>query len=197
MTALPGITRSDALRNRARLLDAAAALVSERGPEVDVREIAGRADVGMGTLYRHFATKQALLDAALEHAFATWADAAEAAMTGDPWADLCGFLDDALARHASHPGLLDAYSSDAVDRCDGDDPGHRMLRPLVTELVRRAQDSGVLRPDVTVEDISLLLVALGRIVPLVTGTARRRTLQLVLDGLRAPAATSSHVPAQS
>lgn len=197
MTASPGLVRSDAVRNRSRLLAAAAALISERGADVDVREIAGRAGVGMGTLYRHFPTKQALLDAALEHAFTVWADEARAAMSGDPWVDLGRFLDDALVRQATHPGLLDAYGRALTGPAGttGHEHCRRRLRPLLVDLVAAAQAAGALRADVTVEDVSLLLVALGRIVPLVPEAAWRRPLRVALDGLRAPAATPMPAPA--
>jgi hypothetical protein len=67
--------------------------------------------------------------------------------------------------------------------------------PLIAELVRAAREAGELRPDVTAEDVSLLLVALGRIAPVVPESAWRRVLQVALDGLRATAATPMPMPA--
>jgi AcrR family transcriptional regulator len=184
-------TRSDAARNRGRLLDAAAGLIAERGSDVDVREIARRAEVGMGTLYRHFATKEALLDAALEHVFTSWAEQAAAALTGRPWPDLSWFLGDALTRQTASPGLLDAYCQALPGQAGNTARRHcgQQVGPLIAELVRAAREAGELRPDVTVEDISLLLVALGRIAPVVPESAWRRVLHVALDGLRATAAT--------
>lgn len=183
--------RSDAARNRVRLLDAASALVATHGGDVDVREIARHAGVGMGTLYRHFPTKQVLLDAAVAHAVDEWAAAARAAMTGDAWPDLCGFLADALARQAGHRGLMESYGrgpAAGVDRC------RHSVGPLIAELVGAARAAGALRADVTVEDVSLLLIALGRVAVLAPG-AWQRPLQVALDGLRAgPATTELSLP---
>jgi len=184
-------TRSDAARNRGRLLDAAAGLIAERGSDVDVREIARRAEVGMGTLYRHFPTKEALLDAALEHVFTSWAEQAAAALTGRAWPDLSWFLSDALTRQTASPGLLDAYCQALPSQAANTARQHcsQQVGPLIAELVRAAREAGELRPDVTAEDVSLLLVALGRIAPVVAESAWRRVLQVALDGLRATAAT--------
>jgi len=189
-------TRSDAARNRGRLLDAAAGLIAERGSDVDVREIARRAEVGMGTLYRHFPTKEALLDAALEHVFTSWAEQAAAALTGRAWPDLSWFLGDALTRQTASPGLLDAYCQALPSQAGNTARQHcrQQVGPLIAELVRAAREAGELRPDVTAEDVSLLLVALGRIAPVVPESAWRRVLQVALDGLRATTATP--MPAQ-
>ncbi|MEV0272584.1 MAG: TetR/AcrR family transcriptional regulator [Hamadaea sp.] len=183
--------RSDAARNRGRLLDAAAGLIAERGSDVDVREISRRAEVGMGTLYRHFPTKEALLDAALEHVFTSWAEQATAARTGDAWHDLSSFLGDALTRQTASPGLLDAYCQALPGQPGNTARQHcrQQVGPLIAELVRAAHEAGELRPDVTAEDVSLLLVALGRIAPVVPESTWRRVLQVALDGLRATAAT--------
>ncbi|MEV6967105.1 helix-turn-helix domain-containing protein [Hamadaea sp. NPDC051192] len=183
--------RSDAARNRGRLLETAAGLIAERGSDVDVREIARRAEVGMGTLYRHFPTKEALLDAALEHVFTSWAEQATAARTGQAWLDLSDFLGDALTRQTASPGLLDAYCQALPGQAGNTARQHcrQQVGPLIAELVNAARESGELRPDVTAEDISLLLVALGRIAPVVPESDWRRVLQVALDGLRADAAT--------
>ena len=143
------------------------------------------------------AERGALLDAALEHAFTAWAEEARAAVSGDPWADLVRFLDDALVRQATHPGLLDAYGHAWASSAGsaGHEHFRRPLRPLIVDLVERAHAAGALRADVTGEGVSLLLIALGRIVPLTPGAAWRRPVQVALDGLRAPAATPMPVPA--
>jgi AcrR family transcriptional regulator len=166
-------------------------LIAERGSDVDVREIARRAEVGMGTLYRHFPTKEALLDAALEDVFTSWAEQAAAALTGQAWPDLSWFLGDALTRQTVSPGLLDAYCRTLSGQVGNTARRHcnQQVGPLIAELVRAGREAGELRPDVTAEDVSLLLVALGRIVPVVPESAWRRVLQVALDGLRATAAT--------
>lgn len=200
MPAPPTALRRDAAHNRERLLAAATALIAEHGTDVDVREIARCADVGMGTLYRHFPTKRALLDTALEHAFTEWADAARAATSGEPWSDLSLFLEDALDRQSRHRGLLEGYAAPlsgpggAPPVDGGSERCRRLLRPVLAELVEHARTAGALRGDVTVEDVSLLLIALGRIAALAPD-AWRRPLRVALDGLRAEAATPMPTPA--
>lgn len=189
------VLRKDAARNRARILQTAARVFAERGPTADVREIAQASGVGMGTLYRHFPTKRALLDAAIEHDLLEWANAAKGTVSEDPWTDLRRFLEDALTRHAAHRALLDSFGAPF-----GDTPNvqecRRRIRPVITELVARAQHAGVLRSDVTPVDIHLLLIALGRIVPL-GPAAWRRQLDIALDGLASPNPTLLEPPAMS
>jgi len=183
-TAAPGL-RQDAARNRSRILQSAARLFAERGARADVRQIADAAGVGMGTLYRHFPTKEALLDAAIHHDLIEWAEAAQATVTSDPGHDLRSFLEDALARHATHRALLDSFGTSL-----GDTPNvqecRRRIRPVITALVTRAQQAGALRPDVTATDLHVLLLSLGRIVHL-GPAAWRRQLHIALDGLSTPA----------
>lgn len=184
----PGMRR-DAARNRARILAAATQAFAAHGCDADVREIAHRAGVGMGTLYRHFATKQALLDTALAHDVDDWAQAARAAATTeDAWAGLRRFMTDALTRQVAHRGLRERFASSSEGPADLD-ACRRQLHPIMVELVARAHAEGSLRADVTADDIALLLIGLGRITEVTDGStpgAWRRQLDLVLDGLRTP-----------
>src|SRR5437762_13388240 len=100
--------RSDARRNRERLVASARTLFASDGVDVPVEEITRHAGVGMGTLYRHFPTKEDLIDAVLEDAFSGLLDAAkEAAEAEDAWAGLTSFLERALAEHVGNRGLKD------------------------------------------------------------------------------------------
>ncbi|WP_037077926.1 TetR/AcrR family transcriptional regulator [Pseudonocardia spinosispora] len=177
-------SRKDAVLNRERLLSAATTLIAEHGAEIDVREIARCAGVGMGTLYRHFPTKQALLDATLTHSVAEWVSAARAARTGDPWPDLCGFIEASLERHARDRGLVDCYTPPSIESravcCDTD------VRALLAELVEAARSNGTLRADATTEDIWMLLMALGQLIPMAPH-GWRRAARIAMDGLRATA----------
>lgn len=163
-------------------------MFAERGLSVDVREIARRAGVGMGTLYRHFPTKDSLLDAVLEDDFAAWSAAVENAATSpDPWQGLCQYMEDSLALLARHRALLDGLSNPLIST-----PGLTECRetvgPIMTHIVERAKEAGVARADIGVDDVSLLLMGLGRIIQLTEETAPgtwRRQLAVVLDGLRA------------
>lgn len=187
----PGMRR-DAARNRERILAAATRAFATRGCDVDVREIARQAEVGMGTLYRHFATKHALLDAALAHDVDDWARQARATVaTGDAWSGLCRFLTDALTRQVAHRGLRERFAKPPeyaaeLDRC------RHQLHPIIADVVGRAQAEGSLRTDVTADDIALLLIGLGRITEVTDGAGSwQRQLNLVLDGLRAPGDTTA------
>src|SRR5438105_3765388 len=109
--------RSDARRNRERLVASARELFAREGVEVTVEEITHHAGVGMGTLYRHFPTKEELIDAVLEDAFAELVELAErAAAADDAWAGFAGFLEEALARHAANRGLKDVVASSGHGR---------------------------------------------------------------------------------
>ncbi|MFD0205543.1 MULTISPECIES: TetR/AcrR family transcriptional regulator [Saccharothrix] len=184
----PRRRRRDAVNNRNQILEASAAVFAERGLSFDVREIARRAGVGMGTLYRHFPTKGALLDAVLDEDFTSWSATVEnAAADPDPWLGLARYLEESLELLAQHRALLDGLSDPLVST-PGMDECRDLARPLLTGIVDRARSAGVLRPDVTADDVSLLLIGMGRIIQLTEeaqpGTWRRQ-LSVVLDGLRA------------
>jgi AcrR family transcriptional regulator len=179
--------RRDAAANRNRILAAATQAFAAQGCAADVRDIAFRAEVGMGTLYRHFATKQTLLDEVLAHDVEAWIDTARAWLSEkDAWVGLRAFLLDALTRQIAHRGLREHFAS-----LPGDPPGgnacRRQMYPVIADLVARAHIEGSLRDDVTTDDLWLLLIGLGRITEALdppTVQASGRYLDLVLDGLR-------------
>jgi AcrR family transcriptional regulator len=184
--------RSDARRNRERLVASARELFARSGVDVPVEEITRRAGVGMGTLYRHFPAKEELIDAVLEDAFAQLVRCAEkAAANEDGWAGFTGFLEDALALHAADLGLKDVLVAH--------EHGRRrvaalraQMQPLLRATIERAQEQGTLRSDFTPEDLPVVFWTTGRVIDSTAGIARdywRRYLALLLDGLRAEAAT--------
>jgi AcrR family transcriptional regulator len=189
--------RSDARRNRERLVATARELFASEGVHVPVEEIVHRAGLGMGTLYRHFPTKEDLIDAVLEEAFAELVELAErAAEEDDAWAGLTRFLDEALARHADNHGLKDMVATSEHGRRRVQALRER-IRPALARMVERAQAEGALRPDVTTEDLPLVFWTVGRVIERTESVAPeqwRRFLALVLDGLRASAATPLPVP---
>jgi AcrR family transcriptional regulator len=190
--------RRDAQANRDRILAASRAAFAADGIEVPVEEIARRAQVGMGTLYRHFPAKEDLIDAVLEDAFAAFVGAAEAAVAeADAWAGFCGFLERAFALHAENPGLKDIVATRAHGRSRAE-AMRRRIRPLLRRLVERAQEQGALRKDFAAEDFPLLFWSAGRVIEATASVAPqvwRRSLGLLLDGLRAEAATPlAHPP---
>jgi AcrR family transcriptional regulator len=184
--------RRDAQANRDRIVAAGRAAFAADGIEVPVEAIARRAAVGMGTLYRHFPAKEDLIDAVLEDAFAAFISAAEQALAEeDAWAGFRGFLERVFALHADNRGLKDIIASGAHGRARADAMRARM-RPLLRRLVERAQEQGTLRADFTAEDMPLVFWAGGRVIEATAAVAPelwRRHLGLLLDGLRAEAAT--------
>ena len=183
--------RRDAQANRDRIVAAARAAFAADGIEVPVEEIARRAAVGMGTLYRHFPAKEDLIDAVLEDAFAAFIAAAEQALAEeDAWAAFRGFLERVFALHADNRGLKDIIATRAHGRARADAMRARM-RPLLRRLIERAQKQGALRADFTAEDMPLVFWTGGRVIEATAAVAPefwRRHLGLLLDGLRAEAA---------
>lgn len=191
------LLRSDARRNRERIVASARVLFAREGVEVSVEEVTRHAGVGMGTLYRHFPTKEELLDAVLEDAFAELVGLAEeAAAEEDAWIGFVGFLEGSLALHAANRGLKDVL----VSRGRGSRRAEAMrarMRPLLRGLIARAQEQGALRPDFTVEDLPLVFWTGDRVIEATGSVAPeywRRHLGLLLDGLRAEAATPLPAP---
>ncbi len=185
--------RRDAQANRHRIVAAARAAFAAHGIEVPVEEIARRAGVGMGTLYRHFPAKEDLVDAVLEDAFAAFISAAERALAeDDAWAGFRGFLECVFALHVDNRGLKDMIATRAHGRARAESMRRRM-RPLLRRLIERAQEQGALRADFTAEDMPLLFWTGGRVIEATATVAPdfwRRYLGLLLDGLRADAATA-------
>jgi AcrR family transcriptional regulator len=175
--------RSDARRNRERILEAARATFSAQGVEAQIDEIAKRAGVGVGTVYRHFPTKEALLGELVAQKFRRFTDHARAALeAADPWEGFAGMLRanaELVARDAALQNAL--MRAGAIRQHAGEE--RRTLEDLGAQIVRRAQEAGELRPDFTVDDIPMLMCG-------VSSTMQgeqfdwRRHLELVLDGLR-------------
>jgi len=184
--------RADAARNRTRILHAARAAFAEAGLDVGVEEIARRAGVGKGTLYRRFPTKEALVLAIFEDRLDELDALAERA-EGEPdtWEAFRRFLADAARMQASDQGFLDVVAQ-RTGTVLTPDHRRRMLGILARPL-QRAQAAGCVRPDLVASDVTLLLRMIGA----TTRTAPDggsmeahwpRYLALLLDGLRPGAA---------
>ncbi|TCK24877.1 TetR/AcrR family transcriptional regulator [Pseudonocardia endophytica] len=174
--------RADAARNHRRIVEAAAEAFESDGPDVPLEEIARRAGLGVATLYRRFRTREALVRAVVEELFAAEVEPTADVDTGDPWADLVGALSRALDVIAGRTVILKlARDSAAYDV----DTVHRYGRAL-GRLLDRARDAGVVRPELTVRDLSAVLIMAITIArhgdP--GGADRRRYLGLLTDGLR-------------
>jgi AcrR family transcriptional regulator len=189
--------RSDAKRNRERLVASARELFAARGVDVPAREVARHAGVGVGTLYRHFPERADLVDAVLEESFDELIALAETSLAeDDAWRGFTHFVEEALVLHGRNRGLKDVVETNAHGRTRAQEMRKR-LRPLVARLVARAQEDGELRSDFTPQDIALLFWGSDRVIELAGDVAPelwRRQLGFVFDGLRASNATPLAAP---
>jgi AcrR family transcriptional regulator len=180
--------RRDAERNRRRILEAAGEVFAERGLGVTMDDIAERADVGVGTVYRRFPEKELLVEALFEDRVEELVSLARQALAeADPWEALVGFLEHGQALQASNRGLKELMVSTGYGRERVHCVRERMA-PLVQALVERAQASGQLRRDVVGTDLPLIQVMLGGIVDFtrdVDPETWRRMFAIIVDGLRA------------
>lgn len=179
--------RRDAARNRERILAAAAELFTERGLQVTLDEVARRAGVGVGTVYRRFPDKEALTDALFEERITALVDLAQQALADpDEWAGLVSFLEQAGALLSADLGLRQilmfaTYGQDRVGEA------RSRLLPVVTQLVTRAQAAGVLRADLRPTDVPLIEMMLAAVADYARPARPeiwRRCLALIMDGLR-------------
>jgi AcrR family transcriptional regulator len=182
------LPRADARRNRAAVIKAAKRLFADQGLDAQMPDVAKAAKVGVGTVYRHFPTKDDLIAALAAERFERLAEKAREGIEGDDsWEGLCDFIRFAAQIQADDRGLCEVMGSrpdvmDASARAVG-------LDALCDKLVKRAQRSGELRKDLQWEDIPMIACGLGRITPAEMGPAKGRwprLVEIIIDGLRAP-----------
>jgi AcrR family transcriptional regulator len=188
--------RADARRNRERVLGAARGQFAANGLDAQIDDIARAADVGVGTVYRHFPTKEALLEALAADRFLRLAEwAREALEAPDGWEGLCDFL-----RRSAELGANDRLLSEAMaerDAFQGAQHEKEELMEATAALVERAQATGELRPEIGAQDIAMLMCGLGR----ATGPGSfdhamswERYLEIIIAGLRAPGSSPLPLP---
>ena len=181
--------RSDSRRNRLRLVAAARAVVAERGLDVAGSEIAGRAEVGIGTLYRRFGSKEALVETAMSEVVGdVLTTAREALDDPDPAAGLAGFMTTFARVQHEHRGMADLVRAEPGRRPAAFAEHAAELRRVAERLVERARAAGSVRADLTWRDVVVLCQAAGSAGPCLDvrpdGDQWRRTLAVVLAGLR-------------
>jgi AcrR family transcriptional regulator len=181
------LLRRDAERNRQRILRAAAQVFTERGFEATLDEVAHRAGVGVGTVYRRFPDKAALAGALFEERIDSLVTMAEHAQEQpDPWAGLVTFLEQSAEMLAGDRGLQQIllYGVQAQER--GSYARDRM-RPVADRLLKRAQEAGQVRADLVATDfplIEFMIAAAAEYTRHVRPDVWRRYLALILDALR-------------
>ncbi|MFJ4200856.1 TetR/AcrR family transcriptional regulator [Streptomyces sviceus] len=183
------VRRRDARRNRELLVEAAHEVFTEQGLEAPLDVIARRAGVGNATLYRHFPSRAALVDAVFRDPLTgTMAAGEQARAATDPWEGLVGYLEAVFAVLATDRGTNDLMTTH-LEGIESLQAVHAHNRATMDLLLRRGREEGSIRADATTEDVLFALAALGRAVPSLATAAGpeawRRPLALLLDGLRA------------
>ncbi len=180
--------RADARRNREKVLAAASAAFAETGLDAQIDDIARRAGVGVGTVYRHFPTKEALVAALAEAHFERLADIVEgSAVAGEPWDALCAGIwrcaemtagDAALCEViGGHPNAMQTAAL-----------GELRLEAATRRLIDGARAQGTIREDATVDDVRTIMCGFGHVAAAQRAGGLqdwRRYLTIALDGLRA------------
>lgn len=184
--------RRHAQRNHELLVAAAREVFAEQGVDASLEEIARRAGLGIGTLYRHFTTREALVEAIFERRIGELVAVAEAAAAEpDGWSGLVLFLERTLELQAGDRVLKDVLMRYPPGAGRLEDARAEMRR-LFEQLLERARTEGRLRGDFVLSDLALLFWSFT---PLIDATAEtapnawRRHLHWVLDGLHTDAAT--------
>jgi AcrR family transcriptional regulator len=175
--------RADARRNYDKLLAAAGEAFAENGTAASLEDIARRADVGIGTLYRHFATRQDLLEAVYIDEVEEMSRAAADLADLEPWDALVTWLHQFVRYAATKRALAD----EMMATIDQDAEVFVACRTAITEagnmLLRRAQEAGVVRPDTNFTDVGRMVAGIAGIRTADSGQIER-ILDVALDGLR-------------
>jgi len=175
--------RADARRNRERILRAARAVFADQGHDAQMDDVAKRAKVGVGTVYRHFPTKEALLDALVRERFEEIAGyAVEALEREDAWAGFTELVWRAAERNAIDRAFCEVLAFEDCSRIV-EETG---LAASTDELMERAKAQGGLRADATQMDIAVMMTGCGSVMSTHAEPEMwRRYITIMLDGLRA------------
>lgn len=190
--------RADAERNRLRVLAAARCVLAERGLDaMTTDDVARAAGVGVGTVYRRFPTKEALVAAALrELTTELLGEVRAVAGATDPWEAVRASLEALAAGLHANRAVIEAVY-ERIGEQQPLQPFRMELQRLLRPVFERAHAAGVLRADVAVEDVPLLVVAVARLSPKrpqVDPAIYRRYLAVLLDGLRPDGASPLPLP---
>jgi len=189
--------RADAERNRRRVLDVAARVFAERGSEATLNDIARVAGVGVGTVYRKFADKEALFDALFDEKIDALVDLAErASKLTDPGVAVRELLLGVMTKRAADRGLDTILTSPGRGARFADELERRFL-PTAEQLVARAIQVGELRADFTGSEVCILGFMVGKVADITRETdpnVWRRYAQMLIDGTRPVEGAASPVP---
>jgi AcrR family transcriptional regulator len=175
--------RADARRNYEKVLAAAREAFAEDGESTALEEIARRAGVGIGTLYRHFPNRQALLEALYLDEVEELCRSAAQFDGADPWEALNGWF----GRFVGYLATKRALAAELLNYLDHDAALFHASRASLfaagEPLLTRAQQAGVVRPDVTIAEVIQMVVGIGKI-PSSDPAQTEHILRIALDGLR-------------
>ncbi len=175
--------RADARRNYEKILTAARQAFAEGGESTALEEIARRAGVGIGTLYRHFPHRQALLEALYVGEVEEMCRSAADLDGSDPWEALNGWFE----RFIAYIGTKHALAAELQNYLDLDAPLFQLCRTSLFEagepLLKNAQEAGLVRPDVSIGDVIQMVVGIAKI-PSRDPELNEHILRVALDGLR-------------
>ena len=151
--------RTDAERNRARILDAAHSVFAEQGLDAPMAEVARRAGVGIATLYRRFPAREDLIAATFADKMTAYADAIDEALADpDPWHGFCTYVERICGMQAADRGFTHVLTMTFPTAKALEADRARAYRGF-TELIARAKATGALRPDFSDKDLIVLLMA--------------------------------------
>jgi AcrR family transcriptional regulator len=181
--------RADARRNHEAILATAKERFGECGLDCQMDDIAQTAGVGVGTVYRHFPTKDDLVAALVHEHFELKAErAAEALSEDDPWEAFCDFMRWSAELQAKDRALSELLGSQhELGQQAAVETG---LAERTAELISKAQKAGAMRKDIVVEDVPTMVCGLGAVTAGAAGSLPamnwERFLEIMLDGMRAP-----------
>lgn len=184
----PRRLRADAARNQQRIIAAARELFADHGLEITLDDVAERAGVGVGTVYRRFANKKELITEVFEQSISEFAEAADAAFRhADPWFGLVEFFEYACRHMAKNRGFSEVMLEleDDIDRFV---VVRDRIKPTVTGIVDRAREAGVLAPGIEPSDFFALIHMVDGIAEFarpVNPDVWQRYMAIVLNGVRA------------
>jgi AcrR family transcriptional regulator len=175
--------RADARRNYDALIAAARAAFTERDQQASLEDIARRAGVGIGTLYRHFPTRAALIEAVYVEEVESLASSAADVAGKEPWDALTTWLHGFVGYIATKQALADELFAIAENNADVFANCRTALHGAGEPLLKSAQDAGVVREDARIEDVVRMVGAIAKMPAAEPGEVER-VLNIALDGLR-------------
>jgi len=183
--------RADAVKNRARILEAAEEIFATEGVSVPIDTVAERAGLGVGTLYRHFPTKEALFEAIVVSRLQQLLDSVRSqCRAADPGAALFAFLDEFAGHASAKRDLFEALGSAGIDiKSQCFETMDEMKRNIDT-LRQRAVAAGAIRADVSTDEMVGLIIGACQVGAHAGADddSLQRMLKIVCDGLRSPGA---------